>query len=185
MEKLVDLLKDHDLATYYHSKRVADLSSRIAKNMNLAETEQQIIYYSGLLHDIGKLKVDKEILNKPAKLTKEEWLLIQQHPIFGYEMLNQYYLFDDEIKHVVLYHHERIDGSGYPFKLSGQEIPLKAQIVAIADSFDAMTNTRAYSQAKSVNQALDQLLLDKGCLFNPIVADTLVELLKIPKNMVY
>jgi len=173
MEKLVELLKDHDIDTYHHSYRVAELSLHIARSMDLSEWDQKITYYSGLLHDIGKSRVGKEILVKPGKLTLDEWVSIQQHPIFGFKILKGYPLPDDEIKYVVLFHHERLNGSGYPFNLRDEHIPLKAKIVAVADSFDAMTNNRSYSRAKSFNEALNQILSDKGTLFDPIAVDAL------------
>ena len=179
MKKLVEFLKDHDSDTYYHSFRVADLSFKIAKTMELTENEQQITYYAGLLHDIGKLRVKKEILAKPAKLTQDEWSCIQQHPIYGHEILNKYPLLDNEIKYVVLLHHERSNGSGYPFKLREIEIPLKAKIVAIADTFDAMTNNRVYSRAKTVNEALSIIKSENGSLFDPVVIEALDRLMDV------
>lgn len=173
MLNLLEQLKEHDLDTYSHSLRVAELSLEISKLMNHARIEQNIAYYGGLLHDIGKLKINKEILTKPGKLSDYEWRVIQQHPIFGYELLNGHLVMESEVLHIVLFHHERINGSGYPFSLSGDLIPLNAQIISIADSFDAMTNNRSYSRAKSIKEAIEVLKSD--CGYSPILLDTLIQ----------
>ena len=177
MEKLVDLLKEHDMDTYYHSFRVAKLSLQISRIMGLTEREQQVAYYCGLLHDIGKLEVDKRILTKSDKLTQDEWSSIQQHPILGYQILKRYPIFDNEINYTVLFHHERLNGSGYPFKLSEDQIPVNARIVAVAESYDAMINNRPYSRKKSVKEALNLILSEKGTLFDPIVVDAIYQYL--------
>lgn len=181
MNKLLRKLKEHDPDTYYHCTRVADLSLAIAKTMDFSKKEQEIVYYGGLLHDIGKLKISKDVLTKPAKLSFEEWGQIQKHPVYGFEILNAHRSIPMDIKYIILLHHERLNGSGYPFGLSGEDIDLKTQIVAIADSFDAMTSLRAYSKAKLREEALDLLQADKGTLYLPIIVDKLVEVLN--RNM--
>jgi putative nucleotidyltransferase with HDIG domain len=177
MEKIMEQLKEHDPDTYYHSLRVAYLSLTIAKAMGCSKAEQDIVYYGALYHDIGKLRISKEILNKPGQLTADEWLLIQQHPIFGYEILSDSNVFKYEIIYTVLFHHERFNGSGYPFSLRGKEIPLNAQIVSIADTFDAMINHRVYSKAKSETEAIDELMSEKGILFSDQLVDKLTQVL--------
>lgn len=173
MEHLLGPLKKHDPDTYYHSVRVADLAFKISKKLNFSERDQKYVYFGGLLHDIGKLKIDKEILRKPGKLTIDEWEQIKLHPVFGYEILENQSFIHKEIMCIVLFHHERINGSGYPYRFSNNMIPLNAQIVAVADAFDAMTNIRSYSKARSKQEAIKELQLDKG--FSPILVNNLLQ----------
>jgi putative nucleotidyltransferase with HDIG domain len=174
MKSLLNKLKQHDLYTYMHSLRVAELSVEISKYLGLSDKEQKVIHLGGLLHDIGKLEVDPQILNKPEKLTFDEWTLIQNHTVIGYTML-QNYGYEMGFSYIALFHHERCDGSGYPFGLKQEAIPLEAQIVALADSFDAMVTQRPYSNAKTTEQALNELIMEKGVLFLPKIVDSLVE----------
>lgn len=173
MHFLLDKLKEHDPLTFLHSIRVAELSVEIAKQLELDNHDQKVLYHGGLFHDIGKLEIDPYILNKPEKLTIEEWKLIQQHPITGYEMLRKY---DSGygICYIALFHHERIDGSGYPFGMKKDDIPLKTQIVALAESFDAMISKRNYNDAKTVETAFQELISLKNVLYLPQVVDALV-----------
>ncbi|WP_167578112.1 HD-GYP domain-containing protein [Ammoniphilus sp. YIM 78166] len=178
MKKLLETLKKHHSDTYEHCIRVAGLSLAIAKAMSIHDKEQQqIVYYGGLLHDIGKLKISKDILSKPGKLSFEEWSLIQKHPIFGYELSQADESIHHDISYTILFHHERINGKGYPFGISGDAIPLSSQIVAVADSFDAMTNHRSYQKEKSPKEALDVIIGDKGTLFSTIIVKKLIEVL--------
>ncbi|RXT03796.1 HD-GYP domain-containing protein [Ammoniphilus sp. CFH 90114] len=176
MLNLVEQLKQHDLDTYLHSYRVAELSLRISQACEHSKMEQQMVYYGGLLHDIGKLKINTEILSKPGKLTNEEWSLIQQHTVYGFEILRSDFKAQTEILYTVLFHHERMNGLGYPFGINGEHIPVQAQIVAIADSFDAMTNHRSYSKAKTTMEAIEILQADEG--YSRLLLDKLVDLYK-------
>ncbi|MCF6093410.1 HD-GYP domain-containing protein [Microaerobacter geothermalis] len=175
-DRLLHELKYYHIETFYHSIRVASLSVRMAKHMLYPEERLEALYHGALLHDIGKLKIEEAILNKPGKLTNDEWCMIMKHPIIGYEILKKYD-FNSDVKSVVLFHHERCDGSGYPFQLEDSQIPLNAKIVAVADSFDAMTHHRVYSRAKSIRKALEELNGQKGLKYDSKVVDTLQQIL--------
>lgn len=176
MELLIKQLKDHDPETYCHSHRVAKLALVLTQEIGLSCLEQKTIHTGALLHDIGKLHIPGETLNKEQKLTLEEWRLMQKHPIFGYELTKKY--FDtSEIPYMILYHHERYDGTGYPFGLPNKEIPLGAQIIAVADSFDAMTFRRSYNRAKSRETAIRELEEQKDILYSAVLINAFVKAL--------
>lgn len=139
-------IEEVDEYTYTHCINVAVYSMLIAKWMDLPLQSIKEVIQSGLLHDIGKTKIDNEILNKPGKLTKEEFYEIKKHTIFGYQLVNKYNNFNENIKNAILMHHERIDGSGYPYGISEKDITLNAKIVSVADVFDAMTSNRVYKR---------------------------------------
>jgi len=170
----LEQLKNHHYETFLHSHRVAGLSLAISKQLGCTQKEQEEIYYGGILHDIGKLKVPKDILNKPGKLTLEEWKWIQQHPVLGYQML-QGLSINPNIREIVLIHHERLNGRGYPFGLKNDQISLGALIVAVSDSFDAMTNNRPYHRLKTVQEAIVELEREKNSLYSPQVVEALIE----------
>ncbi|MBP1933597.1 HD-GYP domain-containing protein [Ammoniphilus resinae] len=170
----LEQLKNHHYETFLHSHRVAGLSLAISKQLGCTKAEQEEIYYGGILHDIGKLKIHTEILNKPGKLTLDEWKIIQQHPLLGYQMLEGLSL-SLNIREIILIHHERVNGRGYPFGLKKEQISLGALIVAVSDSFDAMTNNRPYHSLKTVSQAIEELKREKETLYSPQVVDALVE----------
>ncbi len=142
-------VREIDDYTYSHSVNVALLSSLISKWINLDETQCKLVTYCGLLHDIGKSKISPEILNKPGPLTLSEFEEIKKHPIIGYKILEKNIAINKDIAIGVLMHHEREDGSGYPFCLKSPQISLYAKIIAIADMFDAMTSNRVYKNRKT------------------------------------
>lgn len=159
-----------DPHTAGHSERVARISVELSKELGLTEAETRDIYLTGLLHDIGKLGVRDEILQKESQLTDEEWAHIAQHPVIGYRILSGL----SAIKHLlggVLYHHERIDGGGYPEGLRGDAIPQNARIIAVADSFDAMVSDRPYRKGMQIEK-IHQILRDgAGKQWDPSVVD--------------
>jgi len=155
-----------DRYTQGHCERVADLSCRIAGAAGLEEKERLWFRIGALLHDVGKLIVPSEVLNKPGRLTKEEWELMKRHPIAGVELLSQVE-FPWDILPIVRSHHECWDGSGYPDGLVGEEIPMVARIVCLADVYDALTTERSYKRALSHNDALDVMKRDAGRQFDP------------------
>jgi HD-GYP domain-containing protein (c-di-GMP phosphodiesterase class II) len=158
---MVNAIDAKDSYTCGHSDRVAVIARLLAAEMGLSEVECDRIYLTGLLHDIGKIGVPDKVLLKNGRLTDEEFALIQKHPVIGYNVLSHL----DEISYVlpgVLHHHESIDGTGYPSKLRGLEIPLEARILAVADSFDAMTSTRPYREGMSVEKASRILQAESG-----------------------
>jgi diguanylate cyclase (GGDEF)-like protein/putative nucleotidyltransferase with HDIG domain len=167
-----------DEYTYTHTEGVVKYASIIADELKLDENDKENISIGALLHDIGKLELGRELLNKKEKLSKEEIELIKQHPVFGVNMLKTLRHFE-EIADIVKYHHERYDGMGYPEGLSGEAIPLGARIVAVADSFDAMTTTRAYRNlSKSFAEAADELTKCAGAQFDPQIVKIFVDYIK-------
>ncbi|MGB9804386.1 HD-GYP domain-containing protein [Desulfofundulus sp.] len=156
--------------TYHHSQRVASYAIMLARELGMPTKEQQYIYLAGLLHDIGKLGVSNAILFKPGKLTEDEWEEIKEHPVISYEILSVMPCMK-VISLMALYHHERYDGYGYPEGLQGEAIPLGARILAVADSFDAMTSRRVYRPMMSRESALEELYRCKGTQFDPYLVE--------------
>jgi len=159
-----------DPYTSGHQKRVADLACAIAKEMGLKKQRIQGIMMSGNVHDLGKISIPSEILSKPSQLSKSEFSLIQAHPRTGYEVLAPVE-FPWPIAEIVLQHHERMDGSGYPQGLSGDEILLEARILGVSDVVEAMSSHRPYRPALGIEKALDEIKKNRGILYDPDVVD--------------
>ncbi|HVJ87928.1 MAG TPA: HD-GYP domain-containing protein [Caulifigura sp.] len=158
---MVNAIDAKDSYTCGHSDRVAVVARTLASQLGLSEVECDRIYLTGLLHDIGKIGVPDSVLLKAGKLTDEEFAMIKKHPVIGYNVLSHL----DEIEYVlpgVLHHHESLDGKGYPSGLKGLEIPFEARILAVADSFDAMTSTRPYREGMSLDKASNILQASAG-----------------------
>lgn len=147
---LAMLMQKYHPYTRGHLKRVADLSERLARELRLPAASQQWIWEAGLLHDIGKVGVSEQILDKTARLTDEEWEVIKAHPVKSAEILSQME-FLDALVPWVKYHHERVDGKGYPDGLVGDQIPVEAEIIAVADAFDAMTGSKSFGEGRNRN----------------------------------
>ena len=160
LSSLSALLEARDSFTYGHSQRVTRHAERIAKAMGLSTAEVAKVRTAAALHDVGKLETPREILNKPGRLTDEEFDVIRRHPSDGAAMAAG--LGDPLVTAIIRHHHERLDGSGYPDGLAGEAIPLGARIIAVADTFDAMTSNRAYRGAASHKHALDVLRKEAG-----------------------
>ncbi len=173
---LSDTVDAKDRYTSGHSKRVAEYARMIAKRMGKSEEEQQEIYYTGLLHDVGKIRVPEEIINKPGKLTDEEYDLIKVHPVTSYHILKDISE-DSMIAKGARYHHERYDGRGYPNGISGTDIPEIARIIAVADAYDAMASNRSYRPAMEQNVVRDQIVKGRGTQFDPDLADIMLSLI--------
>ena len=150
-------IESSDSYTYGHCERVAENAVAVARGLGLEEQELTTIRLGAYLHDVGKVKVPHEVLNKPGPLTRDEFELVQMHPIWGIELLANVE-FPWDIKPIIRWHHEKHDGTGYPDRLQGEEIPLLAQIVGIVDVYDALTTTRAYRPALTEEQALQQII---------------------------
>jgi HD-GYP domain-containing protein (c-di-GMP phosphodiesterase class II) len=161
-------LRDHYTAS--HSARVAKYVRDIATKLGLPDTETETVVFAASLHDIGKAGISDHILLKPDKLNEEELAWIQKNPEFGWMALRQIEGFQSAAL-IVLHQHERIDGSGYPKKLRGEEIPLGSRIIAVADSFDALTTNRPYRNALSQQAALEELMRCSGTQFDPEVVN--------------
>ncbi|MGN7942634.1 HD-GYP domain-containing protein [Virgibacillus sp. 6R] len=180
---LANALDSRDSLTANHSQNVARLSLEIAKEMNLPRHLYDVILEGGLLHDIGKIGVPEHILIKQGKLTDEEYTLIKEHPVIGYNIIKHISNFDKNgILNIVLYHHERYDGKGYPKGLKGEDIPLVARIVALADTFDAMTSKRVYRDKLDLDYAVQEIHKHRGTQFDPNVVDAFLKLYKRKMN---
>jgi putative nucleotidyltransferase with HDIG domain len=168
LRSLVAALDARDSETAGHSERVADLTMAIATEMAIpTDTDQwRYISWGALLHDVGKIAIPDGILRKPGPLTPEEWEFMRTHPKAGADILRSVD-FLIPASDIVLAHHERFDGAGYPRGLAGEEIPLGARIFMIADSFDAMTSDRTYRSAMPAEEALAEILRHSGSQFDP------------------
>lgn len=167
---LVAILDAKDVNTCGHSERVTKYAVAIAKQLHVSEEELENIQYGALLHDIGKINVEEHILDKPGRLSDNERYSIRNHPEFGANFLMSIdYL--KKITPLVLYHHERWDGSGYPYGIQGESIPLGARIIGVADSFDAMVSERPYKAALTPAEALQEIIKCSETQFDPKVVD--------------
>jgi putative nucleotidyltransferase with HDIG domain len=160
LAQLTSSLENGDPYTNGHSRRVARYAATVAKQMGLPRAEVAKIRAAGAMHDVGKLETPTEVLHKEGRLTDDEYAVVQRHPVDGAEMVAT--LQDRELTAMVRHHHERLDGTGYPDGLRGEEIPLGARILAVADTFDAITSTRPYRRARAHKQALDILAAEAG-----------------------
>ena len=173
---LTSLSSTIDAKDYYtrgHSTRVADYSTIIGIPAGLSREELDILYHCALLHDIGKIGVSDVILRKKNKLTDAEYNVIKKHPVTGYNILKTITLMPDMAKSA-RWHHERFDGTGYPDGLKGLDIPIFARIIAVADSFDAMTSDRAYRKGLPIETARRELIANSGTQFDPELVKILV-----------
>ncbi len=175
---LSSAIEANDAYTKGHCDRVKEYSLKLAKALELNESELKTIENAAILHDIGKVGVATEILNKPSQLTEEEYKIIKGHPAIGAQILKDIpYL--QTVAKIIEQHHERVDGKGYPFGLVEQEIHPYAQILCIADAFDAMTSQRPYrKKAFSIEEAIVELKLSAGHQFSQRKVDTFIEILQ-------
>jgi diguanylate cyclase (GGDEF)-like protein/putative nucleotidyltransferase with HDIG domain len=168
----------HDSGTHSHAVRMQALAEATARMLGRSEEEIQLIRLAAQLHDIGKMGISDTILNKPGPLTEEEWKVMQSHPRLGQQILMQAGGRLDLISHIVVAHHERWDGQGYPYGLAQQEIPLGARILSVVDSYDAMTSTRPYREAIPVAQACAELQRCAGTQYDPQVVNAFLRVLQ-------
>jgi putative nucleotidyltransferase with HDIG domain len=166
-----------DRYTYDHSGRVSRLATMLAREMGFPETTVDLIEGGALLHDIGKLTVDTDILTKPGPLDPEERAVIEQHPLRSAEVVSRVDLLKESTD-IVRHHHERPDGHGYPGGLKGHEIPVGAKILNVADAFDAMISDRPYRKRKTIDEALDELRRGAGEEFDPVVVEYISRLVQ-------
>lgn len=171
---IIGTLHEKNKREEQHSYRVSELCESMGKVLGMHEYEIKELKTVGLLHDIGKIAIDENILNKPGKLTEEEWAEIKRHPEIGYRILNTV---NDmaEMSEYILGHHERWDGRGYPKGLIGEEIPLQSRIITIADSYDAMMSERSYRKALPEETAIDELKINAGIQFDPELVRIFIE----------
>ncbi len=154
-----------------HSELVAEISSLLARAHGLTTRQAELVHMAGHLHDIGKIGVPDAVLHKPGPLSPAEWTLVREHPRLGAEILCPVRVFrgPHSVCEMVLSHHERFDGQGYPRGLAGQDIPLGARLVSVADAFCAMTEDRPYRQDMSVQEAVQEIKDSSGTMFDPCV----------------
>ena len=182
MQALAGAIDAKDNYTNGHSVRVATYASEIAKRCGKSESEQKDIYYMGLLHDIGKIGIPDEIINKPASLTEEEYEVIKQHPVIGADILKNI----TQIPGIVIgarWHHERYDGAGYPDGLVGEEIPEVARIICVADSYDAMSSKRRYRDVLPKDVVRNEIKNGAGKQFDPVFAEKMLEIMDEENNL--
>ena len=173
---LANTVDSRDINNPGRSMRVAKYSSELARRLGKNESEQQNIYYMGLVHDIGKLIIPEKILRKPDRLTEDEAEIVRQHPIIGYEILRNI----SEMPGLATgarWHHERYDGTGYPDGLAGEEIPVEARIIGIADAYDAMTSERPYAPVMPPMRIKQELEKNRGKQFDPALVDVLISMI--------
>jgi HD-GYP domain-containing protein (c-di-GMP phosphodiesterase class II) len=183
-----------DPYTRGHSQRVMELTMLAGSSLLLSAEEMETLEYAAILHDIGKIVVDGQILNKPDTLTPSEWNIIREHPAIGANLLNkipflekasvvsQRKIYNDlatiafleKASKVVLHHHERYDGTGYPDGLKGEDIPMGARLIAVADAFDTMTTDRSYRSALNIDYAISELKSGAGTQFCPVAVEAFI-----------
>lgn len=171
--KIVEL---RDPSAKGHGETVAKLSYEIGKNLGFDEERLDMLYIAALIHDIGKISIAIEILNKPFKLRDVEYEWVKQHTYYGYEYLKDLN-FPIQIPEIILQHHERVDGSGYPKGLKGDEIMIEAKIIGVAEVFHAMISNKPYRPAHSIEEALDYIKTNRGVLFDENVVDKFFEVI--------
>lgn len=175
-------IQEVDGYTYHHCSRIKDYSIELWKRMNPYKNVS-ILSIGSYFHDIGKLAIPLEILNKEGKLTEEEWKIIKMHTTIGAEMMRNHEIERlQKAAFIVEEHHERYDGKGYPFGLIGDEISLEASIVSVVDAFDAMTTNRVYRDAMTIEHAIQEMKDGKGTQFNPFVVDEFLKMLAETNN---
>ena len=181
---LSDVLDEDDQYTAFHSRGVVQLSLAVTGALGLDERRKRNVEFGALLHDVGKIAIPKEILHKPGALSPDEWLVMATHTIEGQRMLDRVGGVLGEVGRIVRSSHERWDGTGYPDALSGPDIPVESTIVSVCDAFNAMTTTRTYRPAMSVDAAIAELRAHSGTQFSPSVVVTLIELIDADRGMV-
>ena len=182
--RMADAIDQRDPSTFQHSQRVAQYAEAIAREMGLTAEDIEIIRSAARLHDLGKIGMSNTLLFKPGRFDEAERAEFQRHPAIGYDLVDRFRLFK-EGRQLILSHHERYDGKGYPRGLKGEEIPLGGRIIAVADSFDAMTSQRSYNNPLTTETALDELVANKGTQFDPEVVDAFMRVMAGKKQEVH
>ena len=178
---LASTIDAKDRYTSGHSQRVADYAVMIAKQMGKSKEDLSMIYSAALLHDVGKIRVPGDVINKPGRLEKEEFDAIRIHPVSGYDILMGIHE-DERISYAAKYHHERYDGTGYPNRLDGENIPEVARIIAVADAYDAMASDRSYRKALPQSVIREEIVKGRGKQFDPEIADVMLSIIDADSN---
>lgn len=183
IETLAAAIEAKDEYTEGHSNRVAKYSLEIAKYMGMPKKFCEEIEVAGILHDVGKIGIKDGVLSKPERLTEREYEMIRRHPMIGSKILESVG-FSETIMNAIKFHHKRFDLKGYPQEVYIDELPLEAAIIGVADAFDAMTSSRSYRSAISVEDAIDELIKNKGAQFNPYIVDIMVDIYRKNKSVI-
>ncbi len=179
---ITSALDARDPYTGDHSRRVSDMACAICELMGLSQKEYDETHIAAHLHDIGKIGVPDAILLKPSSLNDEEWAIMKKHPQIGADILSKSPHFS-RISAIILHHHERFDGKGYPFGAKGEEIPLGARIIAVCDSIDAMASARAYRKALPIEICRSEIERNVGLMYDPDVANLILSHWEIAEKM--
>lgn len=179
---ITSALDARDPYTGDHSRRVSDMACAICELMGLSQKEYDETHIAAHLHDIGKIGVPDAILLKPSSLNDEEWAIMKKHPQIGADILAKSPHFS-RISAIILHHHERFDGKGYPFGAKGEEIPLGARIIAVCDSIDAMASARAYRKALPIEICRSEIERNVGLMYDPDVANLILSHWEIAEKM--
>jgi len=175
IQAMVRIVEKRDPYTAGHQRRVTQLACAIARRMNYSEDQVNALHLAGIIHDVGKIQVPAEILANPDTLSEAEFSIVKTHPLAGYEILNAIE-FPWPIAEIIYQHHERMNGSGYPRGLSGEDILLEARVLAVADVVEAMSSHRPYRPALGLDKALEEIMQGKGTLYDANVVDNCVNL---------
>ncbi len=184
IEGIVTAMDARDPYTARHSERVSDIALRICEMMGLPKNEAETIHIAAHVHDIGKIGIPDSVLVKSSGLTDEEWSLMKSHPEIGYQILKKINGFN-KVAEIVLHHHERWDGKGYPMGIKGGEIPLGSRVIALADSMDAMLSDRKYRRAVSLMQCKSEVAKNSGMMYDPAIADIVLQNWPICHSVLY
>lgn len=173
IDSLAAALDAKDYSTAGHSTRVGDMSYKLGKFLNLSPQKLEVLHIAAHLHDIGKIGIPDSILNKNGKLINEEWNTMKKHSDIGYNILRKSQNLS-YISKIVLHHHEKFDGTGYPSCLKSNDIPFESRIIAVCDSIDAMKSERSYKKVMNDKECIDELIKNKYIMYDPEIIDLLL-----------
>lgn len=176
IKTLISVINAKDRFTYGHVERVVMYSRLMADKLNLSDSDKEALIYGAYMHDIGKINISKKILIKKMPLADDEWLELKNHSLFGFDIIKEVHALK-HVAYIVLHHHEQYDGSGYPYKLKGENIPYLARVLTVIDSFDAMTSNRPYNTCKSYEEGKEELIRCSGSQFDPEIVHAFIDII--------